>query len=244
MADVDTNFLAFQHGDIRYDVAEQSANIRSDNADRSANIRYEAAQHTADIRTDVAKEADDLSNQVADYGVRNIIATDAVGDRMISQIDKQYHALANSQFEMMRDISANKARIEADHLNIVEAVKNASALSAKDAEIAVLKNSMELGKSLAAITEKVGAEGSETRRLINELKESDHTRMLIERNAELAECRCNSNHWKGNADQTQYAAMMNQLQAFQSQLTETRQGMVNFGTMAGVGQTSTSNNVR
>jgi len=40
------------------------------------------------------------------------------------------------------------------------------------------------------------------------------------------------------------AALQNQMQNFNSQLSETRQGMVNFGTMAGVGQTSTNNNVR
>jgi hypothetical protein len=51
-------------------------------------------------------------------------------------------------------------------------------------------------------------------------------------------------YWYGRHGDGQFAAISSQLQAFQSQLQETRQGMVNFGTMAGVGQTSTSNNVR
>ena len=78
---------------------------------------------------------------------------------------------------------------------------------------------------------------------MNELNSNDLNRMLIERNAEIVEERHAARHWRGNFDQSQFAALNNQLQTFGSQLQETRQGMVNFGTMAGVGQTSSSNNV-
>jgi hypothetical protein len=71
---------------------------------------------------------------------------------------------------------------------------------------------------------------------------------LVERNTALVECEADRRHWRHNAEMSQYqnqwAALQNQIQAFASQLQETRQGMVNFGTMAGVGQTSTSNNVQ
>jgi hypothetical protein len=72
--------------------------------------------------------------------------------------------------------------------------------------------------------------------------------MLIERNTDLNHCR--HDYWgaRDGLFNTQFAALSSQLNsqvnALNSQLAETRQGMVNFGTMAGVGQSSTNNNVR
>ena len=68
--------------------------------------------------------------------------------------------------------------------------------------------------------------------------------MLVERNAELVEALAERRHWRHHADQGQWQALSSQLQAFQSQLASARSDMINFGTMAGVGQSSTSNNVR
>ena len=83
--------------------------------------------------------------------------------------------------------------------------------------------------------------------MINDLKYQDLNRGLIERNTALVEAVGDGRYWRhrGYLDQgqNQFAQLQTQLQAFGSQLQETRQGMVNFGTMAGVGQTSSSNNV-
>ena len=198
-----------------------------------------ADQH-ATIRREVAKEASDLESSVRDSSYKSLMATDAVGDRLISQLDKQYHRVEGRDFDTARDVADLKAQIAA----VMVQIASASDRAAKDSEIAVLKNTLETTKGQAAILEKIGADGSETRRLINEQKYSDLNRALIERNAELVEERHHARHWRHGFDQAQYAAVTSQLQAFQSQLQETRQGMVNFGTMAGVGQTSTSNNVR
>jgi len=103
-----------------------------------------------------------------------------------------------------------------------------------------------LGQSI--LSKEIFHDGQKTRDLINDLKYHDLNRGMIERNAELIACESDRRHWRHYADQSQFqgqwAQLQSQIQAFQSQLQETRQGMVNFGTMAGVGQTSTSNNVR
>ena len=181
-----------------------------------------------------------LDAAVRDGSYKALAATDAVGDRLISQLDKQYHRTEARDYDAGRDLSDLRAQV----LSVLAAVNAASERAAKDNEIAVLKNTLEQSKSTTAILEKVGADGNETRRLINEQKYGDLNRALIERNAELVDERHFARNWRGGFDQAQFAAISSQLQAFQSQLQETRQGMVNFGTMAGVGQSSTSNNVR
>ena len=91
---------------------------------------------------------------------------------------------------------------------------------------------------------RTAADGEKTRALINDLKYQDLNRALIERNAELVEERHHAHRWHDRYEAGQWQALSNQMQAFQSQLATTTQGMVNFGTMAGVGQSSTANNVR
>ena len=198
-----------------------------------------ADQHST-IRREVAKEANDLEATVRDASYKTLAATDAVGDRLISQLDKQYHRTEARDYDAGRDLSDLRAQVVA----VTQQIAAASERTAKDTEIATLKNTLEMAKGQTAILEKIGVDGNETRRLINELKYGDLNRALIERNAELVEERHFARHWRGGYDQAQFAAISSQLQAFQSQLQETRQGMVNFGTMAGVGQSSTSNNVR
>jgi hypothetical protein len=98
-------------------------------------------------------------------------------------------------------------------------------------------------------------DGEKTRNLINDHKYHDMNRSLLERNNELVNCEQDRRHYHDRYHDSrfdmiqqqyagQWAQLQNQVQAFQSQLQETRQGMVNFGSMNQVGQTSTSNNVR
>ena len=85
--------------------------------------------------------------------------------------------------------------------------------------------------------------GNAQKTLAGRFKRHVH-RALIERNAELVEERHHAHRWHDRYEAGQWQALSNQMQAFQSQLATTTQGMVNFGTMAGVGQSSTANNVR
>jgi predicted glutamine amidotransferase len=134
-------------------------------------------------------------------------------------------------------------------------LRQGQATISKDIELNALKGVIEGQKNTQYLSDKIGDDGEKTRALINDLKFHDLNRSLVERNTELVNCeqdrgRYRDRYWDTRQDQfgAQFAALQNQLQSlnqnFNSQLSETRQGMVNFGTMAGVGQTSSANNVR
>jgi hypothetical protein len=91
-------------------------------------------------------------------------------------------------------------------------------------------------------------ENEKTRDLINSLKNDDLNRLLIERNTDINGIR--QDYW-GARDgllNTQFAALSSQVNsqvnAVNSQLSDTRQSLVNFGRMTDVGQGATSNAVR
>ena len=97
-------------------------------------------------------------------------------------------------------------------------------------------------KQSTLLSNQITADGDRTRALINDLKYQDLNRDLIERNSLLTEERWGRRYWRDFAGQNQFASLNSQLQAFGSQLNDTRNGMVNFGTQLGVRQNSTSNN--
>jgi primosomal protein N'' len=133
------------------------------------------------------------------------------------------------------------------HVNqVLSEVRLVGAATSKDTEIAVLKNTLEGQKNTQYLAEKIVADGGETRRLLNEMKYTDLNRELIERNTELN--RHHIQHERHNFDPVQFASQMaslqSQVQAIGSQMSDTRQSLVNLGTMVGSGQTSSTNNVR
>lgn len=166
--------------------------------------------------------------------------TENAADRLQNDITTQTTQLMDRFFAVGRDTSDLRAQVTA----LGYQVRDGHAALAKDAEINALKTQVEMGKQTTYLSDKIESDGEKTRSLINSLKEAELNRLLVERNTELVNAYADRRHWRHYADQGQWQALNSQLQAFQSQLQETRQGMVNFGTMAGVGQTSTSNNVR
>jgi hypothetical protein len=194
-----------------------------------SDIRREAAEHTNEIVKEGLK---------AEYNLGSAIK-DARFD-INSRIGEASDVSDNRFFHTGRDLSDIRAQIVSQQQATVAGFLGAS----KDAEINALRTQIELAKQTTYLSDKIDAGNEKTRDLISALKKSDQDRMLIERNAELVEEAHWGRHWRHNGEQNQYAAFQSQLQALNSQLQETRQGMVNFGTMAGVGQTSTSNNVR
>lgn len=193
-----------------------------------SDIRREAAEHTNEIVKEGLKESFNIRGDVKD-------ARYAVSDR----VDDAKDTLINQFVTVARDTADLRAQV----VQTISEVRLAGEKTAKDNEIAVLKNTIEGQKNTQFLSEKITTDGEKTRALINELKYGDLNRMLIERNSELVEERGHGRYWHGRAEQNQWASLQTQLQAFGSQIQETRQGMVNFGTMAGVGQTSSSNNV-
>lgn len=233
MAELDTTVLSGQHSDIRFNIANE--HCRTNDIVRQEGQANVMA--TKDARHDVINEVDRQA------------------DRLDGQATSFYIAGQQNDVEAARDLASLKALTDANATAMrheislgVEKVGAASALQAEKIASAVALGQATLSKELFY-------DGQKTRDLINDLKYHDLNRSLVERNAELVNCNQDRRHYRDRWDdarfnqiqagyQSQWAQLQNQVQAFQSQLQETRQGMVNFGTMAGVGQTSTSNNVR
>lgn len=197
--------------------------------DMLSDIRREQVEHTSEIIKEGMK---------GDYVTQNRINE---SERATSnQIDAFEDVTNNSFMTVARDTSDLRAQVVA----LGYQVRDGFTAASKDAEINALKTQVELAKQSTYLSDKIDGQADRTRELINRLQDDDLNRRLVERNTELVAALDDGRHWRRHFDQGQWAALNSQLQAFQSQLQETRQGMVNFGTMAGVGQTSTSNNVR
>jgi hypothetical protein len=190
------------------------------------NIQGENIMAVEDMLSDIRREAAEHTNEIVKEGIKGDYNTQ--GDIKDARYDINSGVVAASRssddrfFVVGRDLADVRAQI----IESLGQIKAQGEITALKTQIAVKED------------------GDVTRALINDLKYNDLNRALVERNAELVEERHYGRHWRHFADQGQWQSLNSQLQAFQSQLQETRQGMVNFGTMAGVGQTSTSNNVR
>lgn len=200
-------------------------------AGQHSDIRREAAEHTNEIVKEGLK---------GDYATQNGIK-DSRFD-VNSRISEVARDIDNRFFDVGRDTQDIRAQVIAQQQQVVAGFMGAS----KDAEINALRTQVELAKQTTYLSDKIDNGNERTVALINRLREDDYGRRLIERNTELVAALDDGRHWHRHADNSQWAALSSQLNAFQSQLQETRQGMVNFGTMAGNAgqQTSTSNNVR
>jgi hypothetical protein len=269
MAEVDTTMLSQEHGAIRHDIAVESArlgaaigsescaiqkhigDVRMESAENfghtrrdiqgvSADIRKEGVENTAAVRREVMFEGQENVMTTKDARQDIIAATENQADRIVDRIVESNAGISDRFFAVGRDLAD---------------IRQGQATLSKDIELNALRSQLEAQKNTQFLSDKVSAENEKTRDLINDLKYHDLSRGLVERQTELVNCeqdrRCYRDRWfDGRFDQHQaqfagqWAQLQSQIQAFQSQLQETRQGMVNFGTMAGVGQSSTSNNVR
>lgn len=210
--------LSLGHSDIRREAAANTNEIIKEGLKESFNTRGDVK----DSRHDVASRINDATNSLS----RQV---DAIDDTLTAQL-----------FTISRESADNRAQIT----GLGYQIRDGFVASAKDSEINALKTQIETAKQTTYLSDKIDDQGERTRALINDLQYNDLNRRLVERNAELVEERHAHHHWRHSADMGQWAAVNSQLQALQSQFQETRQGMINFGTMAGVGQSSTSNNVR
>lgn len=194
--------------------------------------------------SDVRREAAEHTNEIVKEGMKGDYATQSKineTERANSQQIDAFEDVTNNNF---MTVSRDTADLRAQVVALGYQVRDGHMGLSKDIELSSLKGVIEGQKNTQFLAEKISRDGDETRALINDLKYNDLNRELIERNAILAEERSYGRHWRGNFDQSQWAALNSQLQAFQSQLATSTQGMVNFGTQAGVGQTSSANQVR
>jgi hypothetical protein len=203
-------------------------------AGQHSDIRREAAEHTNEIIKEGLK---------AEYNLGAAVK-DARFD-INSRISEASDVSDNRFFHTGRDLSDIRAQIVSAQQQVVAGFLGAS----KDAEINALRTQVELAKQTTYLSDKIDAGNQRTTDLISALRDSDQNRMLVERNTELVAALNDGRWWnewgrfRGGWDSNQQF-VSNRLNALDSQLQDTRQGMVNFGTMAGVGQSSTSNNVK
>lgn len=197
-----------------------------------------------DMLSDIRREAVEHTNEIVKEGLKGDYLTqgsikDARFDinSRVSEVGKE---VDNRFFDVGRDTQDIRAQI----ISAQQAMVAGFLGTAKDAEINALKTQVELAKQTTYLSDKIDAGNEKTRELLVEFRDRELQRELIERNTWLAEERHHGRFWRHGYDNAQWNALQSNLNAFQSQLQETRQGMVNFGTMAGVGQSSTSNNVR
>lgn len=233
MAEVDTLMLSKEHSDIRYEQQKQSYDLSK-----------QSGAETNEIVKEGLKGDYSTLDAIKDSRFETVSRVENNADRIERAVNSTHTDAMDRFFTLGRESADNRAQI----LALGFQVRDGFAQAAKDTEISVLRNTIEGEKNTRYLADKIGDDGEKTRALINDLKYHDLNRGLVERNAALVEAEAERRHWRHaaeqNAFQGQWAALQSQIQAFASQLQETRQGMVNFGTMAGVGQTSTSNNVR
>lgn len=189
-------------------------------------IRREQAIYTAEVRHDVAKEHGKTRENVA-------TKTDELND-----------AIKSSSWALSDRVQDEADRITGKQTDFY--IASQQALAAHAQELARLSVAVDKNAEISALsTQKyVTEDGEKTRALINDLKNADLNRMLIERNSDINYYRHDGDRWEGLYGNGQFAALASQINALQSNLAETRQGLYNFGTMAGVGQSSNQNQVR
>jgi len=197
-----------------------------------------------DMVSDVRREAAEHTNEIVKEGLKGDYNTQASIKDTRFDINSRISDSARDTDNRFFDVGRDTQDIRAQVISAQQAMVAGFLGAAKDAEINALKTQIELAKQSTYLSDKIDAGNAKTQDLIQALQRSDNERRLIERNTELVAALDDGRHWRRHYDNGQWNALSSQLNAFQSQLQETRQGMVNFGTMAGVGQTSTSNNVR
>lgn len=211
-----------------------------------ADVRREQESIGADIRRETAKEASDVIDNVKTAAWANSDRTGTEADRVVAQ-DTAYFIAGQSQaFSNATAIAALKAGTDMQFANTLSAIQAAALTGQAATALEGAKSAAAAALAQALIGQQIVADGNATRALVNTLKMDELNRMLSERNAEIVEYRGDSRHWQGQYSNAQFAQVTSQVNALNSQLTETRQGMVNFGTMSGAAgqQSSTANSVR
>jgi hypothetical protein len=253
--------LAGQHSDIRREGSVERGEIRYDVATRNADTRYAVAQGNNDIRYAIAEHSEATNRDVLSTGFNTSVKVDEAADKIQQRAADFFIAGQARDFDNSRDLAALRAttdlasqKLSTEILLTAERGATATALESAKVAAAVALGQSQISKEIAEskydLSKQVAYENEKTRDLIHTLKNDELNRLLIERNTDLTHCR--HDYWgaRDGMFNTQFAALSSQVNsqvnALNSQLAETRQGLVNFGTMAGNAgqQSSTSNNVR
>lgn len=223
-------------------------------SDPWSDIRREQAAGFGETKFAIAATADSTNRDILQTGAHTVTKVDEAADKIQQRASDYYLSQQARDFDTARDVAALRSqsdlssqKLAADILlagersaaaAALEAARTASSLALGHAQL-----SKEIAESKYETSRQIAADGDATRALINDLKNSDLNRQLIERNSDINYYRNDCNRWEGLYGNSQFASLASQVNALNSNLAETRQGLYNFGTMAGVGQSSTSNQV-
>ena len=222
---------------------------------QNSDLRREQAVGFGETKFAISASSEDTNRDVLTTGYHNQIKVDEAADKILQRSTDFYIASQARDFDTSRDLSAIKAaqdmaaqKLSTEILLSSERAATATALESAKVAAAVALGQSQISKEIAEskydLAREISNEGDATRALIQSLKNDELNRLLIERNTDINHFR--HGYWDAvaGANNAQFASVASQLNSFQSQLQETRQGMVNFGTMAGVGQSSANNAVR
>lgn len=258
MAEVDTAMLSGQHSDIRREQADNTHFLSKQMGDNAGNIRREAAEHAfalgtqmgvqhADIIKEDMRNAYNVRGDIKDTSYETTSRVENSADRLAKQANDFYIAGQTNDNIAQRDLATLTTLQYGARSETLAAIQSGIDRNASVVALEGLKTANSISQGQFTLAAEMARQNEKTRDLINEHKYHDLNRALVERNAELVEERCYGRHWRHAAEQNQFGSQFAQLQSmmqnFGSQLNDTRQGMVNLGTMSGVGQTSTNNNI-
>ena len=198
-----------------------------------ADVRREVAVGFGDTKYSVAEHSEATNRDVLTTGYHTQVKVDEAADKVQQRATDYFIAEQNRNFDIARDIADIKVQVALG-----------TQKTTSDVALSQAQTGREIAESKYAVSRQIAEDGEKTRALINDLKNADLNRMLIERNSDINYYRNDCNRWEGLYGNGQFASLASQINALQSNLAETRQGLYNFGTMAGVGQSSTQNQVR
>ena len=235
-------------------VALSQSTLKDNITNEATTTRRDNSRNFIDTTRDILSQAKAVNDDLKKGQWDSSMLANSNADKIMQRTTDYFLANQNRQFDTTQQIAALKSatdlaqqRSQQDLANVAAA--NSAAIQLASAQ-ATAASALAAEKIVGAVTlgqsetnYKILTDGGETRRLINELKVSDLQRQLVERNAEIVEHRGESRHLRGLYEGSQMANLASQIQNIGSQVSETRQGMVNFGTMAGVGQTSSNTKV-
>lgn len=220
-----------------------------------ADIRREQAVGFGHVTQTVAEHSEATNRDVLTSGYQTQVKVDEAADKIQQRATDYFIAEQSRDFDSARDLGALRSQIDLANQKLsteilLAAERGATAAALESAKVAAAvalgqsQISKEIAESKYEVSRQISDDGEKTRALINDLKNSDLNRMLIERNSDINYYRNDCARWEGLYGNGQFAQLASQINALQSNLAETRQGLYNFGTMAGVGQSSNQNQVR
>ena len=219
-----------------------------------ADIRREQSEGFGATKFAVAVGNDALNREILTSSHNTSEKVDEAADKIQQRAADFYIASQARDFDNSRDLSALRAAVDMANQKLsteilLSSERGAAAAALESAKVAAAvalgqsQISKEIAESKYEVSRQVSDDGERTRALINDLKNADLNRQLIERNSDINYYRSDSDRWEGLYGNGQFASLASQINALQSNLAETRQGLYNFGTMAGVGQSSNQNQV-